>query len=648
MDPSIGRPDPLSYSRERTAWAAPQSPLLTFLDGVAITLLLAAPLIGTVLFGAVRMWSIGPLMILAFLGIAITAFRRLLDTRNDGAVYVPLAGWGWASWLLYALVLSWLSAVPYESKIEWLKMASYVAAYWAWTDLSMRRGRWRMLLGILIFWVTLIDWYALIQHAHGSRMVLGIERPPVYGMRASGTYICPNHFAALLEIILPLSLAIMLCSESKAPLRLLGGYALLLGLPVMFLTMSRSGWLGTAAGLGGVALLLAWRRSAKALAVTMVLGAVFALGVAGAAWRLSPAVRERIHGASLDHPDPAVTARLEMWRDTRAMIRSRPWFGYGPGTFVWVYPRFKSMDSHMLFNYAHNEYLHTAAEFGLPGLALISGIVLWMALSVLKRIRHVRRDRDAALIAGLLGVMLAEAVHAVFDFNLHIFSVWHTLTLVGGVVMGCLYASDEIRPFYLPHRITKPVFITTGVAMIVLAAFAGQAYAGYGFHRLGEKAWERLRLDRAERLFRISAKVDPGYWRAYQGLGHVLRTRAIWNLDPTEKRKWSDQALQAYEKAWKLNVWDVETRYAMATAHNQLGDKERALELMREVVRIHPTHLFYRNRLGLQLRQMGRYQEALDEFRDIQKRWGTTMAGLNIRYLEEELRKSSQTAPISR
>lgn len=633
--------------RERRAYAAPQPPLLTFLDMVSATLLLVVPLLGTVLFGAVRMWSIGPLMMLAFLGMAVAAFRRLADGRNGRTLYVPIGGCGWTLWLLYAGFLWWRSAVPYESKIEWLKMVSYVGAYWAWTDLSMRQGRWRVLLGILIFWVTLIVWYALIQHAHGSNMVWGIERPAVYGMRASGTYICPNHFAALLEIVFPVSLALMLCRDAKAPLRLLGGYSLLVGLPVMFLTMSRSGWLGTATGLGAVCLLLAWRRSAKALVFTTLAGGVVIIAVAAAAWTLSPAVRERIHGASLEHPDPAVQARFEMWRDTWSMIQSRPWTGHGPGTYVWVFPRFKSMDAHMLFNYAHNEYLHAAAEYGVPGLIVLAGIIVWILFQLLRRLRRVERDRDAALIAGFIGVMAAQSVHAVFDFNLHIFSIWHCLALFGGVVMGSLYTSEAIKPMTVPYRARKPLFITAGLGALLLATLAAQAYAGYGFHRLGEKAWDRLRLSRAERLFRLSAKVDPGFWRAYQGLGHVLRTRAIWDLDDARKRDFCHRALDAYDRAWRLNRWDVETRYAMATVYNKVGDKERALELMREVITIHPTHLFYRNRLALQLRQMGRYQEALNEFKDIQKRWGTSMAGLNIRYLEEELKRTSgnSTAP---
>jgi O-antigen ligase len=616
----------------------PQPPLLNLLDGVAIFLLLAAPLAGTILFGAVRMWSIGPLMILSYLGIAIAALRRLLFLRNDNTLRVPVAGWGWLAWLLYAAFAAWRSTVSYESRIEWLKIASYVGAYWAWTDLGMRRGRWRWLLGLIIFWVTLIAWYALIQHAHGSRMVLGLERPPVYGMRASGTYICPNHFAALLEIILPLSMALVLCPEAKAPLRLLGGYALLICLPVMFLTMSRSGWLGTLCGIGIVVAAMSWRKSVRAFVATAAVGLLLAAAMALAAWRFSPAVRERVRGASLDHPDPAVQARLEMWRDTRAMIRSAPWLGYGPGSYMWAFPKFKQTDAHMLFNYAHNEYLHTAAEYGMLGLALMGGVVLWMVIGLLWRWRSVHRARDAALIAALFGIMAAQAVHAIFDFNLHIFSIWHVLALIGGIVVACLYASDEIRPNVLAARAAKLVFGGWAAAALVLAMMAGQAYAGYGFHRLGEKAWDRLQLDRAERMFRLSAKVDPRFWRAYQGLGHQARTRAIWCWDAEEKKVWARKAVDAYEKAWALQRLDPETPYAMATAYNILGEQERALALMQEVVKIHPTHLFYLKRLGLQLRQMGRYREALELFRDIQRRWGTDVAGYNIAWLEEQLK----------
>ena len=186
-------------------------------------------------------------------------FARPLVAADLRRLQPPPGAWLWFLFLAYGLVTIPRSASPFDATVEMLKMGSYVVAYWAWAELGSQHRRWRILLAVPIFAVTLIAWYAVIQHAHGSRMVLNLERPEVYEMRASGTYFCPNHFAALLETALPLCVA-LLHVRAEVPLRLLAGYALALFLPVMFLAL-RSG--GRHDQLSVTALLMACARAGR-------------------------------------------------------------------------------------------------------------------------------------------------------------------------------------------------------------------------------------------------------------------------------------------------------------------------------------------------------------------------------------------------
>lgn len=644
MDYYRGKSEGSDNGRRRGRRIAPISTRRAACEWVAIALLLAAPAIGVYLFGAVRLWSICPLMFLSFVGAAI-CFARPLFVPELRKLQAPPGGWGLLLFLAYGIVMMSRSLVPYDSKIELVKIAGYVCAYWAWTDLASRQRRWRIILSVFIVAVTMIAWYAIIQHVQGSRMVLNLERPDVYGMRASGTYFCPNHFANLLELVLPVCLVLMLMPNGGFPLRLLAGYGLAVCLPVMYLTQSRSGWIGAIVGLSGAGMLVAMRRSRKAFLVMLVVLPLVMAILAGAIWWLSPMVRERISGISLSHPDAAVQARFMMWKDSLPMIRANPWFGYGPGTFVWAYPPFKSRDLHFLFNYTHNEYLHTMADYGLVGFAIIAAAAAWVVIRLLVLLRRVERDRDAYLIAGFLGCLAASFAHAFFDFNFHIFSNTHFLFLIGGVVMACLYTSGELKAREVSSGRAVAFWGAGVLAALLLAVLTAQIFFSYGFHFLGERDREALRLPEAERQFRRARRIDPGNWRPYLGMGHICQTRGFWDLDPDAKRRYAALAMEWYDEALRRNPVEPEAIFGKAKVYNTLGESEKALECLREVVRQNPRHLFYVSHLGLQLRRMGRYQEALDVFRDAQTRWSTGMIRINIEFLERKLAEQSAAAP---
>lgn len=604
-------------------------------------LLLAAPLVGIFLFGAVRMWSFGPLMFLSFLGVGLFCLRPFLATELQ-RVQAPPGGLWWILFFLYGLCLMPSATVPYEARVELLRVGSCIGAYWAWTELASRHGRWRVLLGLLFFAVTLIAWYAVIQHCRGSRLVLNLVRPEGYGMRASGTYFCPNHFANLLEMVIPMAGALVLATSAGVPLRLLSGYSLLLFLPVLFLTQSRSGWIATAVGLSVTALVIAARRSRKMFLSVLVLVPTLLLLGAAVLWVVSPMVRERVTGASPAAPDSAVQARLLMWKDTVQMIRDRPWAGHGLGSYQWVYPQYKSHKMQLLFNYAHNEYLHTLAESGVVGFGLLAVLVASVLWRLLRWSGRASRDRDAFLVAGLIGSVAASLAHAVFDFNFHLFANNQVLILLAGTVAAGLYASEDLKAVVLPPRWSRAAWGAGALAAFVMALAVAQAFVGYGFHFLGERDRARFRMQEAVREYQASARVDPGNWRAYLGLANVYQSRSFWNLDAAARKEQAEQALTLYERARAMNPCDMEVLFGMSKACNVLGDREKALGLLREIAKLDPYHQFYAVQLGLQLRSMGRDEEALAVFEKAWEMGENDAIPLNIEALRKKL--SAKTA----
>ena len=141
---------------------------------------------------------------------------------------------------------------------------------------------------MLVMAGSLVAWYAIIQHARGSPYVLNLPRPPLGNMKASGTYISPNHFADLMAILIVVAASIVWGRHGLLASRLVAGYAILVCLPALFLSESRSGWLGLAAGLLVFGVAAAARHGAKRLILT---GAVMLMVLSTAAfalWTYSP------------------------------------------------------------------------------------------------------------------------------------------------------------------------------------------------------------------------------------------------------------------------------------------------------------------------------------------------------------------------
>ncbi len=613
-----------------------------------MSFLLSASTVGVILFGAVRNWSAGSLMVLVYLGAFLFFLRPFLD-RNLSDLRIPPGGLVALLFLAYAALLIPVASVPYEARIEWLKIGSYIAAYWAWTELASRYRRWRYLLGIPLFLGTLVALYALVQHVQGSVMVLNMERHEQYGMRASGTFMAPAHMGAYLGTLLCLSMCLLPMRTAGPMLRLLAGYSIVLFLPVLFLSESRSGWIGATVGLSVVVLLLVWRKSLRAflialLAIPVVIGVLF-----GGLWATSPMFQERVTAAL--EVEGTAAHRISMWNDSIDMIRDEPVLGHGPGSFRWVYPQYKTWTEDRWLRYAHNEYLHLWVEYGVVGVGLMALLFGTIIVRGLRVYRRMDRDRDAYLLAGFMGALCAALAHAVFDFNLHVFALCHLLVLFGGVTMGGLFAAGTLKSRTVPF----PVWGTAGVVALALVTAGGvrsfQAAASGAWTRLGEEKVQHIDLrtmtlyEDARTDFKRAAWIDPAHWLPYLELGDIARRQAFWIRDADYKEEKTREALMYYERAYRRNPLDMNVVYGLGRCWYLLGEEEKSLEYLRHTVDFWPSNLFYAKQLGLQLREMGRLEEALDAFRHARTMGPDPVVETQIRSLERQLQQESRGAP---
>lgn len=558
-------------------------------------------------------------------------FLRPLFTEEARWLRVPPGGWLWLLFVAYNVWGLSRAAVPYDARLELLKLATYVGAYWAWAEMAAHRQRWRWLLGAVLLVATAIALFGLVRYHAGSRMMLfGEERHPSYEMRLGGTYNCPNHFANLVEMLIPFAWVLLWMPAAGWFWRLVAGYSLLVFLPAMLLSQSRSGWIGTAVGLTVATGALAVRRNWKWFLLFLLLAPLLLAAVGWALWSGSDIFRERVQQAL------AGNIRYGLWQDTWSLIQYQPWWGFGAGSYRWVFPPFRTITQQMYFNYAHNEYLHLLADYGAVGLGLGALAFSWAALRGLVLLWRVPPGREAGLIAGLLGCVAAALAHALFDFNFHIFANNHVLLLCAGTVAGVLFQAGRLAPWPLRGaRLALPAAAAAGAAAVALLVL--QVFVSYGCTYLGEQQREAFQMDRATADFRRAARIDPGNWEAYLGLANVRQTQGFWNWDEASGRAQLTEAAQLYERVQALNPFEMEVRFKRGKIAQRLGDAEGALQWLRAAVAFDPHHLFYQQQLARQLREMGRPAEALQLFRAAATIQTNAMVNANIRALEAEL-----------
>lgn len=233
----------------------------------------------------------------------------------------------------------------------------------------------------------------------------------------------PNEVAGLICIYLPLLVSLLFSPPPGLPnrrLRLILFFATLMTVAILILTQSRGGWIGATAGL--LALVILWalvlppsasRRSLRLLAAAIVLA-----GLAAVAW-ISPT---EIRDLWLNPPEKTAVGTLEtlnyrkeLWPWAITAVADFPFSGVGLGAFRQVAFRLYPipMPREQDIGHAHNIFLQTALDVGLPGLAIYLAILFVAATTGWRVARRDAGFRSVSL--GLLAGLVAVHIFGLAD-----------------------------------------------------------------------------------------------------------------------------------------------------------------------------------------------------------------------------------------
>jgi O-antigen ligase len=244
------------------------------------------------------------------------------------------------------------------------------------------------------------------------------------GDEVQGTYVNKNHFAGLLEMVLPFAIVygIALLNNHGPAWRHVKMCAALIAALLMFTgvlySASKMGFVATLGALFvmGLAAITAglktWKRWLVAAALATVLLFVFV-------FLPSDDLIAKFGNLFAKELAPG-EGRWPIWLDTLRMIAAYPVFGAGLGTYETAFLKYQTSGVDHTFSFAHNDYLQLFAELGTVGFLILLAIIVPVAARAFRAARHGRDWNARCLGLGCAGSITAIALHSLADFNLYI------------------------------------------------------------------------------------------------------------------------------------------------------------------------------------------------------------------------------------
>lgn len=330
-----------------------------------------------------------------------------------------------------------LSIEPYSTRTHVLILLTCFVAYYFAQIVSRDRTQTKRVIASLLVLGTFEAFYGLTQYLSGWQKIFFYTKK--FDLEeATGTYINRNHYAGFLEMILPLSLALLFFEYGKLRRMQSSPGANIKQLMTRQTLQRLALWLAVAVMLFAALLFSRSRMGIIAASVSLVvifalagisrfhgkmgilLSAVFvALSIGLAIWIGPGPIVGRFADVQQEFSKGDQT-RLSIWRDAQELVRQEPVFGTGLGTFPIAYTAVQTAFPGQFVNHAHNDYLELAIDLGLPAALILFATIFLILARTVRTFFYVEGLFERSVALGCAGSILAILLHSVTDFNLYI------------------------------------------------------------------------------------------------------------------------------------------------------------------------------------------------------------------------------------
>ena len=355
------------------------------------------------------------------------------------------------AWMVVTTITSELPVVSIKFIVS--RLWFIIPSYFLCTELfknprNINRFVWLYIAGLIIVVI-----YTIINHAMN-----GFDGDTAHWVMTP-FYNDHTAYGAALAIYIILCAAYLFIPNMKISKRL--GVILVLCLLILALILSfcRASWLSIIAALGVLTLvLLKIKFKYVAIIVVVLIGLFFTFqqqifdSLSKNDQDASGNIVENIQSMTNISTDASNLERINRWNSAIRMFKERPLFGWGPGTYQFLYAPYQESKNKTIISTstgdmgnAHSEYIGTLAEQGVPGSLLVLSIVvvfMYCGLTTYKRAKN-KESKVLVLAAtlALLGYYVHGTLNNFLDTEKLAVPVWSCMAIITAI--DCFHADKE-------------------------------------------------------------------------------------------------------------------------------------------------------------------------------------------------------------
>ncbi len=413
--------------------------------------------------------------------------------------------------------------------------------------------------------------------------------------RVSGLFNHPDHFAAFIGSLASLWFAVAVYGRGLKRTRL--SYLVLGVISFAVVTFAGSGQAVVSlfsglAILGLMMVLIAWKKTQPSFRRRFIIGAgCFLLIGTIVVFAANGPIKRQITRSLLTKSE-SVSLPL-LWKSAVSQMAEAPVLGTGSRTSYFYSRLFRSESLDPSVNdqeFAHNEYLQVAADYGLVGFLIFMGFI---ALHVSSGFRFAKsyfsfggvlpKSDHLAYVVGALAVLAGMGVASCFDFVMHL----PVFALTASILMAVLAVPDPMASALekrdmptLPggsvlfaHR---SLACGCGVAFLIFGVSFARSEYHYEMARIAFEA-DRQNFKQFTHLHK-ARELDPLNPFAYILSGHAQVATITSHMASPERKQILEKADQYFSRARDLYPQDIFTAVGHVAVLDELGQKDRALQ----------------------------------------------------------------------
>jgi tetratricopeptide (TPR) repeat protein len=474
---------------------------------------------------------------------------------TTGAMGLPIA-----VYFVIGIMTSITSVNTHESLFQVGQFATYLVVVLLATYLAtderqaIRISQFALVLGVLMCIIGIYFYWGEVGEVSKPRM------NSIFGNK--------NHFGGYLLLVIPLALALYFYAPTFKELVAYGATSILF-ISCFVLTYSRGTWMSL-----GLALpIMAWLMGSLSLKKRLLPRAisVFLLAVVTVvlinrvsllnAFDASATAIDSVYDAAVGkEPGGTLAPRLDYWQGAFRIMRDNPLTGTGLGTFAAIFPEYQ-LEPPNYSRFAHNYFLQTGAEMGVPG--LLAGLWLFFALGwVCYRCLAMAKGVELyPLTVGLAVSLLASTLHNLVELDWYIPAISILFWAEVGLLLGILARTQQLSNVTVnsgePSTLDSEDSATTdklsfvhwaaAVFCIIFLVWASLQLAAQILIDRGEKLMARSHFFEAETMYRWGARLNPLDPKPHFLLGDLHLSRFEANSEEEELLRGIESAKRAIE-----------------------------------------------------------------------------------------------------